>query len=62
MCKFYNVKKSEKCRSHNLNAIWTSESLYIKGNGKEQFINILDHNLKPVYDAAKLQGYDLWRM
>lgn len=55
-------KKFEKCRSHNLNSIWASESLYIKGNNKEQFINILDHNLKPVYDAAKLQGYNLWRI
>ena len=24
--------------------------------------HILKHNLKPVYDAAKLQGYDLWRL
>ncbi|NYB74945.1 HNH endonuclease [Sedimentibacter hydroxybenzoicus DSM 7310] len=54
--------KFEKCRRYNLNSIWASESLYIKGNTEEQFINILEHNLKPVYDAAKLQGYDLWRL
>ena len=55
-------KKFEKSRRHNLNSIWASESLYIKGNTEEQFINILKHNLKPVYDAAQLQGYDLWRL
>jgi hypothetical protein len=54
--------KFENCRRFNLNSIWASESLYINGNTEEQFINILEHNLKPVYDAAKLQGYDLWRL
>lgn len=37
------------------------ENLYIPGNSEEQFTNILEHNLRPVYDAAKLQGYGLWR-
>lgn len=37
------------------------ENLYIPGNTEEQFTNILEHNLRPVYDAAKLQGYGLWR-
>ena len=23
--------------------------------------NILEHNLKPLYESAKLQGYELWR-
>ena len=41
-------------------AIWASESLYVQGNSKEQFYNILEHNLHPVYDSAKLQGYDIW--
>lgn len=54
--------KFEKCRQHNLNAIWAAECLYIPQNSEEKFINILEHNLKPIYDAAKLQGYDLWRM
>lgn len=54
--------KFEKCRRYNLNAIWAAECLYIPKNSEEQFVNILEHNLKPVYDAAKLQGYDLWRI
>ena len=51
----------EKCRPDNLNAMWAVENLYIPGNTEEQFTNILEHNLRPVYDAAKLQGYGLWR-
>jgi len=54
--------KFEKCKRYNLNAIWASESLYIPGNTEEQFVNILEHNLWPVYESAKLQGYDLWKM
>ncbi len=41
--------------------MWAVENLYIPGNTEEQFTNILEHNLRPVYDAAKLQGYGLWR-
>lgn len=54
-------KVFEKCRRDNLNAMWAVENLYIPGNTEEQFTNILEHNLRPVYDAAKLQGYGLWR-
>lgn len=54
-------KVFEKCRRDNLNAMWAVENLYIPGNIEEQFTNILEHNLRPVYDAAKLQGYGLWR-
>lgn len=54
-------KAFEKCRRDNLNAMWAVENLYIPGNSEEQFTNILEHNLRPVYDAAKLQGYGLWR-
>ncbi len=54
--------KFERCKRYNLNAIWAAECLYIPNNNREQFVNILEHNLKPVYDAAKLQGYDLWRI
>ena len=56
------IHKFEKCRRNNLNAIWAAESLYITGNTEEQFTNILSHNLKPIYEAAQLQGYDTWRM
>lgn len=56
------IDKFEKCRKNNINAIWAAESLYIAGNSEEQFINILSHNLRPVYEAAQLQGYDTWKM
>lgn len=39
-----------------------TERLYIEGNSREQFINILEHNMKPLYDSAYLQGYGLWKL
>lgn len=52
----------EKCRRNNLNAIWASEMLYISGNSEVKFINILSHNLRPLYEAAQMQGYDAWNL
>lgn len=56
------IDKFEKCRKNNVNAIWASEALYIPGNTKTQFVNILSHNLKPIYESAQMQGYDMWNM
>lgn len=56
------IDRFEKCRKNNVNAIWASESLYIAGNSDTQFMSILDHNLRPIYEAAQLQGYDTWKM
>ena len=56
------IDKFEKCRKNNVNAIWASEALYIPENTKTQFVNILNHNLKPIYESAQLQGYDMWNM
>ncbi len=56
------VKKFNKCRRNNLNAIWASETLFIPGNTFQQFVNILEHNMKPIYDAALLQGYETWKL
>lgn len=56
------VKKFNKCRRNNLNAIWASEMLYVPGNSIQQFVNILGHNMKPIYDAARMQGYDTWKL
>ncbi len=56
------IDKFEKCRKNNLNAIWATETLYIPGNSDSQFFNILSHNLRPIYEAAQLQGYDTWRI
>lgn len=55
-------KKFDKCRRNNLNAIWATETLYIPGNSTEQFVGILEHNMKPIYEAARLQGYDTWKI
>lgn len=54
------IDKFEKCRRNNVNAIWASDNLYIQGNTQDQFFNMLEHNLRPVFDAAILQGYDTW--
>ena len=27
-----------------------------------EFVNILEHNMKPLYEAARLQGYDTWKI
>lgn len=31
-----------------------------KGNSREQFYNILQKNMQPVYDSARRQGYEVW--
>ena len=56
------ISKFEKCRKNNINAIWASENLYIPGNSDAQFVSILSHNLKPIYESAQLQGYDIWKI
>ncbi len=56
------TRKFNKCRRNNLNAIWASETLYIPGNSTDRFMNIIEHNLKPIYNAAQLQGYNTWEI
>lgn len=53
-------EKFEECKAQNLNALWAIECLYVPGKSQEEFGNILDHNMKPVYEAAILQGYGIW--
>ena len=50
----------EKCFKDNLHSIWANQELYIPGNTKEQFFNILEQNMRPVYDSARRQGYQMW--
>ena len=50
----------DRCENQHLNAIWAAEKLYIPGNTKEQFVNILGENLGLVYDSTKLQEYEEW--
>ncbi len=53
-------KKFEECLSDNLNAIWAADTLYIGSNNREQFRNILEHNMRPLYEAAQMQGFEMW--
>lgn len=50
----------DKCENRHLNAIWATEKLYIPGNSREQFGNVLEENLGLVYDSARLQEYEMW--
>ena len=52
----------DKCEDQHLNAIWATEKLYVPGNTKEVFVNILEENLGLVYDSARLQEYEMWVM
>ncbi len=45
------------CRADNLNSIWGQSELYRPGNSEVDFMNILDKNMRPIFDAAKIQGY-----
>ena len=53
-------KLFEGCYRDNLHSIWAGRELYCKGNSREQFYNILQKNMQPVYDSARRQGYEVW--
>ena len=53
-------KLFEGCYRDNLHSIWAGQELYIPGNSKEAFCNILSKNMRPLYDSAKRQGYEIW--
>ena len=48
----------DKCRNYNLNTLWAL-SLY-DSNNHDEFIKLLSENMRPIYYAAKLQGYSSW--
>lgn len=50
----------EACYKDNLHSIWAGQELYRKGNSREEFYNILLKNMRPVYDSARRQGYEIW--
>lgn len=54
-------KLYEQCWRDNLHSIWAGQELYIPGNSKETFRGILDRNMRPVYDSAMRQGYEVWK-
>ena len=53
-------KRFEACYKDNLHSIWANQDLYRSGNTAEEFGNILEKNMRPVYDSARRQGYELW--
>lgn len=53
-------KLFEACYKDNLHSIWAGQELYRPGNTKEEFLNILQKNMQPVYDSARRQGYEIW--
>lgn len=56
------IRKFDKCRRNNLSSIWAIETLYIPGNSTTRFMSILEHNLKPIYETARMQGYEIWKI
>ena len=50
----------EKCYKDNIHSIWAAKELYIEGNSRNKFYEILAKNMRPVYDSAKRQGYQMW--
>ncbi|MDO4961503.1 MAG: HNH endonuclease domain-containing protein [Eubacteriales bacterium] len=53
-------KLYESCYKDNLHSIWAGQELYRQGNTREEFCNILQKNMQPVYDSARRQGYEIW--
>lgn len=53
-------KLFESCYRDNLHSIWAGQELYRKGNSQNEFYNILEKNMRPIYDSAKRQGYEVW--
>ena len=53
-------KLYEACNGDNLHSIWVNQELYRKGNSEAGFYGILEKNMRPVYDSARRQGYDVW--
>lgn len=53
-------KLYEACYRDNLHSIWANQELYRKGNSDVEFYGILEKNMRPVYDSARCQGYDVW--
>ncbi len=53
-------KLYEACYRDNLHSIWANQELYRKGNSGVEFYSILEKNMRPVYDSARRQGYDVW--
>jgi hypothetical protein len=53
-------KRFEACFRDNLHSIWAGQELYRPGNSRDEFYDILQKNMRPVYDSARRQGYEVW--
>jgi hypothetical protein len=63
ICDKESIRKLfEKCYKDNLHSIWANQELYRMGNSKDTFYNILETNMRPVYESARRQGYQLWEL
>lgn len=52
----------EACYRDNLHSIWANQELYRAGNSEDEFHGILEKNMRPIYDSAKRQGYEIWNL
>ncbi len=50
----------EACYKDNLHSIWANQELYRRGNSETEFYGILEKNMRPVWDSARRQGYEVW--
>ena len=48
----------EKCRNDNLNTLWAGNLYQIAAD--TEFDKTIEENMKPIWQAAKLQGYATW--
>ena len=55
-------KLYERCFKDNLHSVWAIQELYCKANSSTDFANILEKNMRPVYDSARRQGYEIWNL
>lgn len=49
------------CLKDNMHSLWAEQQLYRPGNSREEFVCILRKNMRPVYDSARIQGYEIWK-
>ncbi len=55
-----NRKLFNDCYRDNLHSIWAEQELYKDNNTFDKFYGILEQNMRPVYDSARRQGYEVW--
>lgn len=51
----------DKCQNRYLNSMWANTELYNRNHDLAEFGSILSENMKPIYNSAKIQGFDVWR-